>query len=595
MSKSETIAGGAAATISVSAPLPSVEITIFDSGLLQVVSGVGSLTCTVPAGIYQIEYRTGSAVHQELVSVTDGEQIRRDVPADVLLVTPAPIAGTASADVRHTAAALRLSNLPSMADGQAQLVFMVRNLDDSGVRAAAPITPAALSQIRLVAADSFQEASDVSSAIQVAENEGWGGYALRLAAGMYFLRSETPGTSESSRVAFDQALYLADGWQTLVFVPNTSAGPALHRASIHMTPIGIAWDGSAPHIQRSAAALELALLGLQEGRNVITGEILDMLLGVKFENPMLGIVAAHAMRLTRRPDREAFRQVVGRLNELVPDHPDVIVLTWLADSGDSPSPAVRRTLNYPPMLAASYTAALQCDAKCGRGIAPESLAERVAPALLKLGPWMTWQPVVGEIVQATRYEPMTGEPFLSAVGYGEDISARPSAAAADFDLPKAKVGAASSSGVEASEHEVPFRDLLAEQLRSLKATNPMAGKAELARRALVAGLWRTVASVPLQTARDVGQKHLASELRRRIENALQPAPDTDAASLRVTNYVRGVVEDASPSELASLAHGFDRQLVSQISANTGLPTNVVQRSAHALEETITSLTPRGLV
>ena len=93
-------------------------------------------------------------------------------------------------------------------------------------------------------------------------------------------------------LVFDQALWLAAGWQTLVFICNSSEGAVPESASVHMARVGVDWS---PYERDVGQAVELALWSLRQGRSQVPADLLNLLLESKFQNPMLGILGAHSL------------------------------------------------------------------------------------------------------------------------------------------------------------------------------------------------------------------------------------------------------------------------------------------------------------
>jgi hypothetical protein len=194
---------------------------------------------------------------------------------------------------------------------------------------------------------------------------------------------------------------------TIAFVGYESEADRVQRqtASIHMSRLGDAfqpgpsiWDirnKTVPEWQLKEArvnqALDLALSGLRTGRQVVPDDLLELLLGSKFQNPMLGIVGAHAI-LQRQPrDWKTFDVVVRNLETLIPGHPDVAALRLNGALLRTGKVVTRARLGWPPMLRAGYTALIECDwTGSGDLIADGSVAERAAGMLLPESPWSCW-------------------------------------------------------------------------------------------------------------------------------------------------------------------------------------------------------------
>jgi hypothetical protein len=171
-----------------------------------------------------------------------------------------------------------------------------------------------------------------------------------------------------------------------VFIPNTTKGPAPDLATVHIARLGMwsPWNEGS----RTAIALESILDGLRSRRAVVP-EDLSELFHAKFVNPFLGIAAAHALLLDPKPPLKLLKTVIGNLEELTPQNPDVIALTHRAREAGAEVKA-RDGAAWPPLLYAGYRALLRADATRPGAIADDSEAERAAARLRVSGLWTTW-------------------------------------------------------------------------------------------------------------------------------------------------------------------------------------------------------------
>jgi hypothetical protein len=186
-------------------------------------------------------------------------------------------------------------------------------------------------------------------------------------------------------------LYLPAGWQTLVFCLHGDQRDR-HDMSVHLSPARVAWRGDAP----VNTAVETALAALRHGRPVFRRDVVDVWLqATSVLNPMIGILAAHALRLEADPDHETYDAIVDRLRELIPDHPDVVALAmWRGGAVDPRDLAIA----WPPMLVASYRdLVLPADLVSPTAIVTGSLAERIAGSLLRHGLWLAWSRLADDV------------------------------------------------------------------------------------------------------------------------------------------------------------------------------------------------------
>jgi hypothetical protein len=214
--------------------------------------------------------------------------------------------------------------------------------------------------------------------------------AAAVEPGGYSLRTRQDG------VTVELPIWVAPGWQTLVFLPGGGESVEVGRATIAMAPAHLPW---APELALGTAqANELALAGLREHRSILPEDLGQLLLESKFVDPMLGVVGAHSMLLSPTVDFEKFDVVVDNLVRLLPALPDVAALKVLGTEARmaagkaggeiaEPLPAVA----WPPMLLPAYAALVRYDAVTGGGtIVPGSPAETVAGLLRGDSIWTVW-------------------------------------------------------------------------------------------------------------------------------------------------------------------------------------------------------------
>lgn len=381
------------AQLHVSSPMTSLEFALVDTEFREIGRGTGKLDLDVPAGIYELEYQAGPSLGRRLISLEPG-QVYED--RDILLEfpSPAPIDGTSTSHEYQQDAA-RNASLTSSAPGTgpASLVIMVRNLRGSEHL---PFDRSTVTPLELMG-NHLEPFTDFKDSWQLDSAAGWATWSGRLAPGGVALRVTrwAEQTAKGEPLVFDQSLWLTAGWQTLLFISNSSEGALPESASVHMARVGVDWS---PYEREVGQAVELALWSLRQGRSQVPPDLMNLLLGSKFQNPMLGILGAHSLLLSAKPDLELVDQVVGNLEGLVPGHPDVAALRWLAAEARSnrrvPKTKVPGTrVDWPPMLQTSYAALIRKDANDGETIVDGSVAERAAAQLLNRGVWTAWEPL----------------------------------------------------------------------------------------------------------------------------------------------------------------------------------------------------------
>lgn len=382
-----------------------IRIELLDDRLNRCALGFGELQANVPAGLYTLQYTASTVEEEEIVRVTPGAVVLREIDLRFPAVTPLSVSTTTHEF--HTYPAQAFSEHPRRDYGVGGgLMIFVRTIDGTG-RAPVPAD-------RLSICDSnLRHIADLATDGERNDGEGWACLSARVAPGGYALRwRRSVGQSDSTRGGsikpVDQSLWVSSNWTTMVFIGYRSESNQLEQqsASIHMVRLGLPfqpgpalWEirqNSVPEWDLKEAqvnqALDLALSGLRTGNQVVPDNLLDLLLHAKYQNPMLGIVGAHAMIQRRSRNWNTFDVVVQNLESLVPGHPDVAALRFcgnLLRNQDVPVQAM--PIDWPPMLSVGYRALIESDWNTsGHLIADESVAERAATTLLPESPWTYW-------------------------------------------------------------------------------------------------------------------------------------------------------------------------------------------------------------
>jgi hypothetical protein len=359
---------------------PTLEIEVADSNFSPVASGVGGLEAELEPGLYEISFREGTSERTQLLKVGPGEE--RTVTAPELApVSPAPIVGEgATADqaepvIAATSTIQDACAAPGPESGG--LLVMIRNVSGQDELALPEDLPHGFS---IVGADRAPVDSE-GERWQHDEGAGWALWSAALVPGGYAL-SYPDATADR----LYQAFWVDEGWQMLVFIPNTPQGPAPGLASIHITRVG-EWS---PWTEGStlAVALESVLSGLRSGRSVVPAD-LDQLFDAKFSNPFLGIAAGHALILDPERSISLLETVLGNLRRLIPESPDLAALNYRARNVGA-EVEVSEGVSWPPSFYTGYRALLRADAASPGVIADGSPAERVAAQLRISGLWTTW-------------------------------------------------------------------------------------------------------------------------------------------------------------------------------------------------------------
>jgi endonuclease G len=405
----------ATSTISATSVYGPMRIELYDQHATRLARGFGHLHQAVPPGIYSLQYGSGAEFREELIRVEPGQVVERHL--EMMIPTAAPISTSVTSHEFHRDAArdLSLNPRPYVQGGGAGLMVFARALEGFGRGPVSmrglSLLDSSLTSICSLGSDEFHHQAD-----------GWAGVCLEVRPGGYALQwARVSKAAPSSRVL--QSLWASQGWTTIVFLgygaasggeragqaaedPHARAGLTRQAASIHMVRMvdGFQRGPDASHVRsqpldwetneaKVGQALELALLGLRTGSSVVPDNLLDLLLHAKFQNPMLGVVGAHALLQRRKKDWSLFNTVLGNLERLIgSDQPDVSALAAMGlNQGNPQSPVRPKSLRWPPMLCTGYRAVLERDwLEKGGLVELASAADSAAAGLLPEFPWTCW-------------------------------------------------------------------------------------------------------------------------------------------------------------------------------------------------------------
>jgi hypothetical protein len=355
--------------VTINAPR-DVETFIIDHSFNLVHRGAGTFSHSIPPGIYKLKFRRGLAIAETLEEI--GETPRTIDAPPLQYDSAVPLRDTRGTEERHFEAARTMSAAPNVTIGNGGALFVfARSEDDSD-----PLGGLTLHGIDgELLVDLAQQAMRAES--------GCAGCNIALDPGGYRLRSTIVDEP------LEQMVIVSPQWQTQVFLLREPSLPAIASASILMSRGG--FDPESEMLRMT----EGARIALKEQRTVMPRELLSRL-DDKFENPMLGIYAAHA--LANEPSDPLFERVLSTLDRLVPGHPDVVALRQTAIEVD-----------VPPMLRASWTRILAASRDGCATLIPASLASRIPAALLEGTPWLIWSPAALLDEQAAVLRDISGD------------------------------------------------------------------------------------------------------------------------------------------------------------------------------------------
>jgi len=340
------------------------EIAVYDGNLNVVAKGANRLTEKLPGGLYRVRIRVGSSTDERLVALDRDQSVSF---GPVSFLSPIPLKDTEKTHEYHMAAAVRTAThfaRDPLGAGASIMVFAREWSVEQNMSGGNPAEGMAL----LDANENLLAEIGNEAAVQ-RDRDACAGWRADVKPGGYFIRLEL---GDADKTVLLRPIFVSPGHQLQVFClvgdhvveeqaegqtgeSATKTRRTIRRADLANAAIAISRNGSFDPDDRRTRLSELGCNALAQSRTIMTDTLIDELMQVKFENPMLGLFAAHLL-LKDRSDKELFRIVTTNLLTLLgPDHPDLLALWW--QRGDHRRIGDGR-LHVLPMLRASWNLAV---------------------------------------------------------------------------------------------------------------------------------------------------------------------------------------------------------------------------------------------
>jgi hypothetical protein len=406
MSKSESTP--AKVTLVVTAD-PGTEIFIIDHSFKLVERGFGSMSRDLEPGVYKIKFRAGSLTKEvnQVIEPSPGKVVVHSPP--MAFSSAAPLSSTRKIHEYQRDAAAQLSTSVQKSFGSGgQLFVFARTWTESSAESAGIQTvslpaghnPAATLTLHDRDGHLMLDFENAARQGDLNRQDPWAALNIDVDPGTYRLRIQIPELG-----ALEQAVVVSPRWQTQVFLLQRNYGtadqpafrPDLGHASILLSRIGNGFDPSSEEFR----LVELARIALCSRRTFVPSHLLDQMLDAKFENPTLGIFAAHA--LVADPAADATRRlklILQNLTRMLGRHPDVDALhLHIGEAADK----FNESFQSPPMLQSSWSIVVKKALDYPSLIRRGSLSARISSYLWGEGPWLIWQ--ADQLQESTADEP----------------------------------------------------------------------------------------------------------------------------------------------------------------------------------------------
>ncbi|WP_170319947.1 caspase family protein [Polyangium spumosum] len=207
-------------------------------------------------------------------------------------------------------------------------------------------------------------------------------FSARMKPGSYTLRC----TGAEQR---EVAIHLYAGWSTLIVLHDQLDAPHFETMRVFLWPLaGIA--SSMSRIVRDVLTGFHLLSSRDEHSDLERSpRCVEIMNGESFDEPMSGLLAAHLVAHSERPDPDRIEAIAGHLESLIGPCPDVQALRLraaLLRGGELPG----GPYSDPPMLRAGLLAFVEASHRVPEIIAPESALEHACVERLVDSPLSSW-------------------------------------------------------------------------------------------------------------------------------------------------------------------------------------------------------------
>jgi hypothetical protein len=371
--------------LTVSASDKTAEITVLDARQNPILTRLGSVDERLPAGLYELRVRLGPAILEKLISLSRDQSLAISED-DFQFPTPVPLVNTARTRDYHQKAAVEASRMTPVDHGSgATILVFARDWSPDENTTGNPLRGLTLHDavgtqlVDLTEGADFRQTGDVSAGNLVSVNPG--AYRLRL----------TLADAKAPKPMFERMIVAVAGWQTQIFMFRQDQDGE-RRADLAGGAVVMARENRAPERmfdpagkgERVAVLARYALVQRRPVADAVYQELFDL----KFDDPVLGLLAAHLLLRDKPDQRDFLDEVMTNLRKMLgPDHPDVLALDLRA-LATVPADTVLRTL---PMLRASWDIVTAASVARPELIPDGDLFNSVQSAIEPSLPWLTWQ------------------------------------------------------------------------------------------------------------------------------------------------------------------------------------------------------------
>ncbi|MCL1068685.1 hypothetical protein L2735_18095 [Shewanella olleyana] len=332
----------------------------------------GTITLSLPRGIYQVEGKLGGQIQSATVRLNENKSIQAPQPN---VYSAVPLSGAVTSHEYYEEAASSLSKGTSTIDeNKPNLFLMIRTINQEQAQ---PINAyfRVLNESKNVVFDSRVQPATKS------DSQGWMGFSLALSEGGYIVELIEDSPIQQRAIP----IWLTECFQTQIFGLYTKGQIAYDSIRILMANRLLGFTPQAA----SLASIEIMTTSLIAGTRGLSGQSMRLALSGKFENPLVGLFAAHTLLRRETLNKDLLLIVIQNLERLLKASPDVKSLKVMLKirSGEGIS---ETKFSFPPTLRASYLGIIDADSRNSPVVEKSSLFEKIGVGICTDSPFVTW-------------------------------------------------------------------------------------------------------------------------------------------------------------------------------------------------------------
>jgi hypothetical protein len=333
-----------------------------------------SFSVDLPRGLYRIVGKLAGRTEETVVRLNRDQLVDAPVPA---VFSAVPLAESQISHEYYTGPATDISRNATwtIGGGRPTLMFFVRALSSENAQA---------NRIHCRLHDRDQQVlmDTRQGGAAIDDDSGWFAFSVDLAPGAYILEIF------DSRQTRALPVWISGNFQTQMFALNLDGGIAYDSLRVLNAHTNDGFSPEDPFLRTA----ELMTTGLVAGMQQPSGQAMREALSGKFQNPMVGLFAAHS--LLRRPKLQLplLEEVIYNLGWMLEDSPDVRALAlMLAQAGGTGFNYIE-PFTFPPMLQASYNGLIDAASRHPEFVEQGSLCDRIGIGLMTDTPFVCWDP-----------------------------------------------------------------------------------------------------------------------------------------------------------------------------------------------------------